>query len=152
MRAMPSSCPPDLPTPETHTNTHRQAAFQTPRQRWNSGQGAGVTGAPGSVPHHSQDLLNYKMEFVQVVLRPQSPPPTTPRKPALSLKSTGEGGLSQKPVNGSRALKAQNTKRVKLREILFLPVNHPPHSAGGLLSSCGTACYLSFWLETRESN
>lgn len=61
----------------------------------------------------------------------------------------GEVGRTQKPINWSRALKAQDTKWEKLREMLFLPAP-PPNSAGGLLSSCGAACYL--WLETQESN
>ena len=59
--------------------------------------------------------------------------PTTPRMPALSLKWIWEGGRSQKSVNWSRALKAQNTKRVKLREILFLPVPTPHTLQEGFL-------------------
>lgn len=83
--------------------------------------------APGPVPNNSQDLFNYGMEFVQVLLSSQPSPPTQ-RLPALSLKWMQRWGVvrPKKPAYWSRALNAQKTKGGKLREILFLPAAPTP--------------------------
>lgn len=116
---LPSCCP---PTPA--------AAFQTPESGWNWGPRGGDDDravAPGPVPNNSQDLFNYGMEFVQVLLSPQPSPPTQ-RLPALSLKWMQRWGVvrPKKPAYRSRALNAQKTKGGKLREILFLPAAPTP--------------------------
>lgn len=121
-RAVPPSCPPALlpPTPPPRL-------LSRPLRVDGTGGGEDRAVAPGPVPNNSQDLFNYGMEFVQVLLSSQPSPPTQ-RLPALSLKWMQRWGVvrPKKPAYWSRALNAQKTKGGKLREILFLPAAPTP--------------------------
>lgn len=75
LRAVPSSCPPAPPKP---VPTHTDGLHSRPLSIDGTLEGVLRARAPVSVPHHSQDLLNYRMEFVQVLLRPQPPLPQPP--------------------------------------------------------------------------
>ena len=121
LRAVPSSCPPAPPKPvPTHTDRLHSRSLSIDGTL-GGGARRGTRISPPPFPGSAQLQDGIRASPIAA----SATTPTTPRMPALSLKWIGEWGRSQKPANRSRALRPQDTKRVKLREILFLPAT--PH-------------------------
>ena len=114
---MPPSCPPAHPP---CANTHRPLGID------GTGSVCVCRGAKISPPPFSGSVQLWDRICAGPTESSATPPPYRPLKDACpQLEVDGGVGRTQKPINWSRELKAQNTKTEKLREILFLPAPPP---------------------------